>query len=75
MPEIKSLKYSIGSGDWEVAQVLVPIKLVEQISEEDLLEWMSSVATNCPLYKENKKEVGNHAQISIEPEFEPVSPF
>ena len=75
MPEIKSLKYSIGSGDWEVAQVSVPLKLVEQISEEDLLHWMNDVARSCPLYKEIKEDVGNHTQFIVEPEFMPVSPF
>lgn len=75
MPEIKSLKYSIGSGDWNVAQVSIPLKLVEQISEEDLLQWMNDVATSCPLYKEIKEEVSNHTQFLVEPEFVPQAPF
>ena len=75
MPEIQNIKYTIGTGDFQIATVSVPMKIVRDIDEEALNLWMKQVATNCPLYAENKKEVGNHAQILVEPEFEPVSPF
>ena len=75
MPDIQGIKYTIGSGDFEIATVTVPMQILRDIEENAIDIWMKSIAKACPLYAEHKKEIGNHAQVSAEPVFVPVSPF
>ena len=70
MPEIKNMNYSIGLGDDTIAEISIPANIYKELSQNDLMSWINTIAVSCPLYEGREKEVGNHKQATLlEPDY------